>query len=211
MAGIKSMTVEVFDGTTAMAKSAALASRKEVKTVLAHARSSGFTPSTKSSDFQGFKRSYKPDGVVSEGEQTVTRLDHTYQVQELKKAGSKDFAAVVISTFNAVGVSGGTQTDVRYLFAPGGDITKTTEMKFDHATGKVVSTNSWFSRLKACVGSKCSAPCKDALTSCLASGGIAGYLICFARKCGGCSAKCVACASCNCRWWCKWAAGCCQG
>ena len=209
MTGIKSMTVELFDGTAVLSKMTALASKREVKAVLELARSQGFTPSTKAGDVQGFKRSYKPDGVISDGGLTVNKLDHTYMVQELKKSGSSDKAAIVVTTLSAPGAFAGTEIDVRFLMAPNGDVQKTTEMRFDRTTGKVVPTNSWWTRFKSCISGKCASTCVASLGTC-AFASWAGYLQCVAIACGGCSAKCIVCASCNCRWWCKWATGCCK-
>lgn len=209
MVGVKSLKVEIFDGAGALAKIGTMASKREVKAVLEVAKLRGFLPTAKPTDVQGFKRTYIPNGAVTEGGLTVTKLDHTYVVQDLKKAGSTDKAAMVVTTFSAPGVLGATEIDVRFLVAPGGDVTKTQEMRFDSATGKVIATNSWWTRFKACISGKCQATCVGSLGTC-AFASWAGYLQCVALACGGCSAKCVACATCKCRWWCKWATGCCN-
>ncbi len=210
MATIKSMSVEILDGASVARRVKTLSRDAGVKSAIALAKIEGFTLSTKASDAAGFKRTYTPSAPVKEGAVTVTKLAYEYNVHELKRAGSNDLAAVVITRLTPIGAESEAEIDVRYLIAPGGDITKTREMKFDRAAGKMVATNSWWTRLKDCIKGKCSGPCKDALTGCLGSGGIASYLACLAVKCGGCSAKCVACATCRCRWWCKWATGCCR-
>lgn len=209
MAGIKSMSVEVFDGAAVLAKMKAVAPKREVKAVLDIAKTRGFVPSDKAADVQGFKRSYKPEGKISQDGLTVTKLDYTYMVQELRKRGSNDKAAIVVTTLASPGVVGGTEIDVRFLVAPNGDVQKTTEMRFDKVTGTVVDTRSWWTRFKACITGKCASTCAGALGTC-AFTGWAGYLQCLALACGGCSAKCVGCATCKCRWWCKWAIGCCE-
>ncbi len=209
MPGIKTLKVEIFDGAGALAKVSAMASKREVKAVLAAAKARGYIPSSKPADTQGFKRTYVPDGKVSDGGLTVTKLDYTYLVQDLKKSGSSDKAAIVVTSFAAPGVLGASDIDVRFLLAPSGDITKTQEMKFDTASGTVVPTNSLWTRFKACITRECRTVCVGALGTC-ALASWAGYLQCLAISCGGCSAKCFACATCNCRWWCKWAAGCCR-
>ncbi len=213
MATVKTLALEIFDGETAFRKVKALNARREVKAVLSHAAKQGFTPSTSPKDVQGFKRTYTPEGKVEKDGVVVTRLDISYHVQELKKVGSKDTAAMVVLTSKANGAEGQFATDVRFLVAPGGNIEKIVEMKFDPSTARVVPTNSWFTRLKNCIRGKCGSACKDALTGCLGAGagGIVAYLGCLAVKCGGCSARCVACATCNCRFWCRWATGCCEG
>lgn len=206
---IKKMTVEMFDGTTALTKIETLSTRAEVKTVLKLAQTRGFTPAGKVADVQGFKRTYTSDKVIAEGGEQVTKLDYSFFAQNLVKAGSTDIAAMVVTTLNAPGVTKKPEIDVRFLVAPGGDVTKTVEMRYDAVTKGVISTNSWWTRLKACIKGSCSSVCAAALGTCtLASW--AGYLQCLAIACGGCSAKCVACATCKCRWWCKWATGCCK-
>ena len=209
MAGIKSMTVEVFDGATVLAKMKTFAPKREVKAVFDVAKAQGFVPSNKPADVQGFKRTYKPEGSISEGGLTVTKLDFTYTVQELRKAGSNDKAAIVVTTLAAPGVFGGTDIDVRLLVAPNGDVEKAAEMRFDKVSGTVVQTNSWWTRFKKCITGKCGSTCKASLGTC-AFAGWAAYLQCVAIACGGCSAKCVACASCNGRFWCRWAVGTCK-
>jgi hypothetical protein len=206
---IKRMTAELFDGSSTLTKLESIASKREVNTVLAHARSMGFVASTKASDVQGFKRSYLSDVEVKEGGLTASKLDYVSLVQELKKPGSGDKAAIIITSLSAPGAFRGAEIDVRFLVAPGGDVQRTKEMRFDHATGSVVPTNSFWTRFKGCMTGTCSVVCTGALTTC-AFTTWAGYLQCLAVACGGCSAKCFACATCKCRWWCKWAAGCCR-
>jgi hypothetical protein len=209
MPGIKTMTVEVFDGASALSKLGAVATKREVKAALAHALVQGFTPSTKASDVQGFKRSYKPEGIVTKGGETVSKLDYTYLIQDLKRAGSSDRAAILVGTLTAPGIAGGSEVDVRYLFAPNGDVAKAVEKRYDATTKDMVDTNSWWTRFKACIKGKCAKTCAASLGTCTFTGW-AGYLQCVAIACGGCSAKCVVCAGCKCRWWCKWAVGCCE-
>ncbi len=209
MPRIKTMTVEVFDGASALTKLQAVASKREVKAALAHALAQGFAPSNKASDVQGFKRTYKPEGTVSKGGETVKKLDYSYLIQDLKKAGSADRAAIVVGTLSAPGITGGSEVDVRYLVAPNGDVTKAIEMRYEAAKKGMIGTQSWWTRFKACITGKCAKTCAASLGTCSFTGW-AGYLQCVAIACGGCSARCVACASCKCRWWCRWAAGCCE-
>ena len=74
--------------------------------------------------------------------------------------------------------------------------------------GKVVRAHSWWTAARDCVLRTCIGPCIGALFTC--AGTWAAYLGCVAIKCGGCWVKCAACATCDCRWWCKWAIGCCR-
>jgi hypothetical protein len=67
---------------------------------------------------------------------------------------------------------------------------------------------SLVSRLVKCVRSKCASACLGAITGC--AGVFPVYLKCLVVACGVCAVKCGACATCKCRFWCKWAAGCCK-
>jgi hypothetical protein len=76
------------------------------------------------------------------------------------------------------------------------------------APGDVIEAESWWSAFKACLHGRCGSTCLSALVSC--SGTWAAYFWCLVAKCGGCVVKCAACSTCDCRWWCKWAVGCCD-
>jgi hypothetical protein len=209
MANIKSMIVEVFDAVALTKQVKALGVKPGVKAVLAAATSRGFVPSTDAQQIQGFKRTYKPDVPITENGVSVSKLEYTYLVQELVKRGSGDKAAMVVTTLATPGSGMGVEVDVRFLIAPGGDVTKATEMRYDNATKTVVPTNSWWTRFVACLKGKCGGKCLKALTTCKFTSWVS-YLACLALQCGGCSAKCVACATCKGRWWCRWAVGTCR-
>lgn len=206
---IKNMTVEIFDNASVAKQLATLTRKREVKPVYEHAALLGFSALEGRENLQGFKRTYNARDLVKEGNQSVQKLELSYQVQELQKRGSKDKAAIIITTMRGVGVEEGVDNDARLLIAPGGDINKTEEFKVDKETNKIVPTNSWWTRFKACIQGKCTNECLKALVSCPTTSW-AAYLGCLALKCGGCSAKCVGCATCKCRWWCKWAVSCCK-
>ena len=71
-----------------------------------------------------------------------------------------------------------------------------------------IQARSLLGRFTKCLRSGCSSACLGATTACL--GAFPVYLKCVIVKCGGCAVKCGACAACNCRFWCKWATGCCK-
>lgn len=206
---IKNMTVEIFDNQSVIKQLSVLTKKPGIKLVYAHAMQLGFTPLEGAKNLQGFKRTYIAREPVVSGNQKVQKLEISYQVQELQQRGSKDKAAIIITSLKGVGIPDGVENDARLLVAPGGDITKVDEFKVDPKTKKVVLTHSWWTRFKACITGKCTSACLQALVSCPPSSW-AAYLGCLAIKCGGCSAKCVGCATCRCRWWCKWAVSCCN-
>jgi hypothetical protein len=76
--------------------------------------------------------------------------------------------------------------------------------------GALVVVDGWWDRFRGCLGG-CGGVCLAALGSCVGAGALPAILGCLAIRCGGCAAKCAACATCDCSWWCRWAAGCCQG
>lgn len=127
------------------------------------------------------------------------------KVQSYAKAGSKDKGAVGMVTVK----SGGNSDTYQFsLLAPGGDFEKAVEFTVDK-NNKVKKANSWWSRWIRCLRNRCASTCLGALTAC--SGTWAAYFWCVVAACGGCVLRCSGCATCNCRWWCRWAAGCCEG
>jgi hypothetical protein len=73
----------------------------------------------------------------------------------------------------------------------------------------LVVANSWGSAWSGCLHSQCANTCLSSLTQC-SFGSWAGYFWCVAARCGGCVLRCAACATCDCRWWCRWAVRCCD-
>jgi len=75
-------------------------------------------------------------------------------------------------------------------------------------SGDVIEAESWWSAFRTCLTHRCGSACLSALVTC--SGTWAAYFWCLVAKCGGCVVKCAGCSTCDCRWWCKWAVGCCD-
>lgn len=157
----------------------------------------GFKPAKQGKNaFFGATETYK-----SNDGQTAT---FDIQVRSYTKAGSKDAAAIGIVTVK----SGQNKQTYKFsLRAPGGDFEKAEEFTVDQSN-KVKKANSWWSRWTRCLRDRCATTCLGALTTC--SGTWAAYLWCVVAACGTCVLRCVGCASCDCRWWCKWAVGCCS-
>lgn len=92
------------------------------------------------------------------------------------------------------------------LEAPGADMDRMIERKVEG--NALVEVDGWWDRFRGCLGG-CGGPCLAALTGCIRPV-LPAILVCLAVRCGGCAAKCAACATCDCRWWCR-ISGCCRG
>ena len=118
-----------------------------------------------------------------------------------------DQGAVATMSVSASGPHGGEQVSYSMLLeAPSGHFDRAKEWTIDN--GRVVEAHSWWSAWNGCLHSKCASTCLSSLWQC--TGTWSAYFWCVAAKCGGCVVKCAACATCDCRWWCRWAAGCCD-
>ena len=168
-------------------------------------KNKGFVAQTKENNFWGVRETYKskPKGGIE--------IEETYslQVRDYANPNSKDAAAVGRITVTA---SGRSEVYSFALIAPEGNFSRAEEYKVGEIAGKlqVAKANSWWSCLKQRLKDKCLSPCVTSLVSCGGSGSWAAYLACVAKECGGCFAKQAACCACNCKWWCKWATGCCH-
>lgn len=121
--------------------------------------------------------------------------------QSVSKRGSE--GAVVVCTIRA-----GDQEETydMLLEAPGGNFQQAREYTVEK--GRVVEAHSWWSAWVGCLHRDCASVCLNALSSC--KGTWAAYFWCVVARCGGCVLKCAGCATCDCRWWCRWAVGCCS-
>ena len=166
--------------------------------------SKGFSAQTGAANVWGQRETYR---TTSKGQ----RMDETYtlRVQDYAKPGSKDAAAIA-----QVEVVAGGRSEVYSfsLIAPEGNFEMAEEYQVGETGGiiSVTKANSWWSCTKQRIKEKnCGSVCLSSLTSCPTSSWVA-YLGCVAVKCGGCFVKASACCACNCKWWCKWAVGCCH-
>ncbi|MGW5279383.1 hypothetical protein ACWERI_07985 [Streptomyces collinus] len=99
---------------------------------------------------------------------------------------------------------------VRALFQDGGGWDTAKEYAIDDASHSLREADGLWDAFKACIGG-CSGPCVAALPGCLAmSATLPAAVVCLAVACGGCAAKCAACAVCDCGWLCSFAVGCCH-
>ncbi len=175
----------------------AAAARPAIKSLSTHLASQGFKPVTAGKDaYFGVTEKY-----TSNDGRTAT---FEIRLQSYQKGGSKDRAAV-----GTVTVRAGTHTDT-YNFnvvAPNGKFQQAVEYTVD-ASNNLKKAKSWWSCWVACLKRSCVTTCLTSLVTC--SGTWAAYFWCVVGRCGGCVTKCAGCCSCDCRWWCKWAAGCCN-
>jgi hypothetical protein len=133
----------------------------------------------------------------------VQELQFDVSIRALEKPNSRDQAAIATVTVTAG------QNTVQHevlLEAPRGNFAQGREFKVEN--NQVVPANSWWSAARRCVVGRCSSVCVGSLATC--SGTWAAYLLCVAAACGGCWVRCAGCASCDCRWWCRWGVGCCD-
>lgn len=95
------------------------------------------------------------------------------------------------------------------LEAPNGEFLAANE--YTVIGDRIEATRSWWTAITGCLTRQCVTVCANSLTTCWTSDSTwLQYAGCIAWNCGGCWLKCLACATCDCSWWCKWAAGCCS-
>ena len=171
------------------------------------ARRRGYKPATGPKAEVGIRQKYRADKPVQPGQgdqgQPVQEVDFELSLRALEKSNSQDQASIATVRITAGQT---TQEYAMLLEAPGGNFAQAREYKVEN--DQVVAANSWWTATRSCVVGSCTSVCVGALVTC--SGTWAAYLLCLAVACGGCWVKCTACATCNCSWWCRWAAGCCR-
>lgn len=145
-----------------------------------------------------------PAGVSADTE--VTRLTHSFFARTFTGSDGQQVAACA----TALEVPG---TDYRVvdafvLEAHGTDLLNATELVVTSAN-VLEERDGWWDALTGCLGRDCGGVCLSAALSC-PKVNWAAFLLCLAGRCGVCVVKCAACATCDCTWWCKWAAGCCD-
>lgn len=137
---------------------------------------------------------------LDEQQRSVEKLDFEFLVQDL--SGRNTHGAVAVASLS----DGETTVDYHFtLETPGDNPFQTREFTWDD--GHVVPAQSWWSRFVNCVRSRTGCGW-DRVFQCW-EGSWVRFLWCMVRRCGGGIGKCAACATCDCGWWCKWAAGCC--
>lgn len=167
----------------------------------------GYKPKTGQGSELGLRLRQRAANPVKPGRgeqgQPVQELESTIFVREYAKANSRDQAAIITVT-----VTAGKNTDQydMLVVAEDGRFNDARESMVEN--DKIVLAESWWSAVRDCITSRCGTVCVSALITC--SGTWTAYLLCLAARCGGCWLRCAACATCDCRWWCRWATWCCH-
>jgi hypothetical protein len=180
---------------------------KDLQRLDGEARRRGYRKATGPQAQIGLRQRFKADKPVRPPKgvqaQPVQEVEFEISLSALDKSDSEDQAAIVTVRVNA---GQNTEQYDMLLEANDGDFEDVREFKVEN--DQIVPAKSWWTATRNCITSRCGAICIGALVTC--SGTWVAYLGCVAAACGGCWATCAACATCNCRWWCKWAAKCCR-
>ncbi len=201
--------LEILDATTATQglQQQLAPSNSKLKRLDDEAVRLGFKPRKGPGSELGLRQTYRAANPVKPGKgeqgQPVQQLEYTLFLRELEKPNSRDQAAIL-----TVAVTAGKNTDQyeMLLIADEGKFNDAREYMVEN--DKVALAESWWSAVRDCILSRCGTVCVNSLITC--SGTWTAYLLCVAARCGGCWLSCAACATCNCRWWCRWAARCCH-
>ena len=155
---------------------------------------------------KGFKSEEGYFGTEATIEKEGTTLTNTVIIQDYKK-GNKTGAVGVVT------ISDGKNKE-SYTFSletTGNTYTDVSE-NFINAKGEVEKAHSWYSCLYKAMQARCgSATGLQILNSCwnaYASASWSSFLYCI--KGAWCGVTSLACCSCDCSWWCKYVAGCCD-
>lgn len=173
----------------------------EVKTLANYLNSKGFVAQRESRNFYGISETYKD---------TISKRQVTFkfQFQDYKNPNSKDLIALC-----HLSVTSGKETDTYtfYLIAPDGDFDKMQEYYIDKRLN-ILQANSWWNCTKNRISNKCPGQCLSAFITCVPSWAtsVVSYLTCVVTNCAGCLITAGACCACDCKWYCKWAIGCCD-
>jgi len=204
---ISSEKIELIDSATVLKSMTEKTATGPLQLLAVHGKSLGYTLATSPKDTYGTRHTIRAVEAVNPppGEKglPIQEVSLEFHVQNFTKARSKDQGALVSITIRA---GNNVETREMLLDAPGGDFSQAKE--YFVKDNKVIPAKSWWTAVLACLRKNCITVCVSSLIGC--TGTWAAYLACVAVACGGCWVKCLACAGCNCKWWCKWAVGCCK-
>jgi hypothetical protein len=183
--------------------------RGQLRRLTNEAQTRGYRTREEPEEFVGVRfrarasRDVEPTGPT--GGAAVGEAVRTVEVEVVGHSISKGDAEGAVATAT-IRAGGNELTYDLLLEAPGGRFQEARE--FTIVNDRVVPANSWWSAWTGCLQRSCISTCLTSLVVC--SGTWAAYFWCVAAACGGCVLKCSACATCDCSWWCRWAAGCCD-
>ncbi|MFD9817156.1 hypothetical protein [Streptomyces sp. NPDC059080] len=148
-----------------------------------------------------------PQEVASPPAQEVLSIQSSLIVQS-RTVGDQQVAECVATT---QGTPAGLSQDRVFLLTTTNDHFLTgVEEHVTGSGGQLVTVDGWWDALTSCLtSSDCGDQCVSAALTCPPATW-AVYLACLAGRCGLCVVKCAACATCDCTWWCRVAAGCCN-
>ncbi|MFF9158403.1 hypothetical protein ACF1AB_39965 [Streptomyces sp. NPDC014846] len=145
-----------------------------------------------------------PEGVTTR--EQVEKVNNSFFARTFTGENGEQMAAC--ATVIEVPGTSYKQVDAFVLEAHNGDLLDAKEL-VPTSSSVLEERDGWWDALTGCLGRDCGGVCLSAAMSC-PKVNWAAFLICLAGRCGVCVVKCAACATCNCSWWCKWAAGCCD-
>jgi hypothetical protein len=205
-AAVQEETTELLDPQrTAEAFRNRARDRAQLRRLVDEARTRGYSTREEPEEFFGVRFRSRASGDVEPSGPTRGAPVRAVEFEIVGQSVSKGDAEGAVAT--AVVRAGGNELVYDLLLeAPGGRFREARE--FTIANDQVVPTHSWWSAWTGCLGGNCASTCLGSLVTC--AGTWAAYLWCVVAACGGCVLKCTACATCDCSWWCRWAAGCCD-
>lgn len=178
-----------------------------------HAGLSGFDVSDSSATGSDFHTVLQRPVVDRDTGSSVA--EYTTSMLFVDVGGSDGARVGLLGASVATSPAAGAATDpprraVRALIQQGAGWDTAMEFSLDEGGNSLVEADGLWDAFKACIG-RCSGPCLAALPGCLAvSAALPAAVVCLAVACGGCAAKCAACAVCDCGWLCSFAVGCCH-
>jgi hypothetical protein len=182
-----------------------LDSRPKLKKLHDEAQKRGYKPRDEPDQTFAVRVTAKASGDVHSTTAAGADAVQDVEFELVGQSVSKEDAEGAVATATIRG-GGNEQTYEMLLEAPGGNFRQTREYKIDN--DQVVEAHSWWSAWTGCLSRDCASTCLNSLWAC--TGTWTAYLWCVTAACGGCVAKCTGCATCDCSWWCRWAAGCCS-
>lgn len=206
-AAIESETLELVEPRAASeAFKKRVNDRSELRRLHEEAKSRGYTPSDDEDEAFGIRvRVQATKDVQPPSPSAAGGAVRNVEIELVGVSASKSGAEGAVAT--CVVKAGKNEQVYDFLLeAPGGDFARARE--FTVRDGEVVDAHSWWSAWVGCLQRSCLSTCLSSLVAC--SGTWAAYFWCVAAACGGCVLRCAGCATCDCSWWCRWAAGCCD-
>ena len=205
---VENETVELLDPKAAHdAFRARAKERHQLGKLTDEVKARGYSPHDRPEETFGIRVKARATGDVrppspsAAGAEAVRTIEFELVGQSASKSGAE--AAVVTCVVKA----GRNELVYDFLLeAPAGDFSRARE--FAVQDDQVVMAHSWWSAWVGCLRRSCASACLSSLFAC--AGTWAAYFWCVAAACGGCVLRCAGCATCDCSWWCRWAAGCCD-